>query len=501
MNDSRYRNINTGTSIKSRLLTTAAICGMVLAAPVAAHAQAAFQGKGAPPTTGAQPPGGFPSQAKPTALPPTGAAAPAPASSEVNLTPSPIQQIGQTMYDHGIYFTGRYLGEFADNPTGGARQGADYAGELSFGATVDMEKLAGLKGGSFHVLFTQRHGNNLAAQTINNSVSVQQIYGGGQTAQLTIFTYEQKLFDDMVDVEFGRTDLGDEFQVSPFYCDFQSNAFCGNPDAMGKITSTPFYPVSIWGGRVLIAPSPNVYMKIGAYQSDPNTDPGAHHGFDWGTEGSNGFLIPIEAGFKFNQAGAVADNQYDVGVIFDRTHYSAPFFNAFGPEQFGRTAVYAQAQQMVYQPVADKPQGIYLFAQAMAGVSGGKQVANFEAEAGMIWQGIVASRPDDNLGFAISDVHYNNRYLNYLYDGVGNVNSRVAQGGTELPDNNMMMMELHYAVQINPWLNVMPNFQYIIHPDGQAFTKYPVANLNNAAVFGVQLFIDLPTLFGIPTKS
>jgi len=383
----------------------------------------------------------------------------------------------------------------------GARQGADYAGELNFGATFDMEKLAGITGGSFHVLFTQRHGNNLAAQTINNSVSVQEIYGGGQTAQLTILTYEQKLLNNMVDIEFGRTDLGDSFEVSPFYCDFQSNAICGNPDEMGKVTSTPFYPVSIWGGRVLVTPSPNLYVKAGIYQSDPLTNPGAHHGFDWGTQGSTGFLVPIEAGFKSTPEGAVAPNQYDLGVIFDRTHYTAPYYNAIGPEQFGRTAVYAQAQQMVYQPVPGKPQGLYLFGEGMIGASGGKQVSNFQVEAGAIWQGIFPNRPNDNLGVAINDVHYNNRYLNYLYNGVGNLNSRVAQGGTQFPDNNLMMMEIHYAVQVNPWMNVMPNFQYIIHPDGQAFAKYPVANLPNAAVFGVQLFVDLPTLFGIPTKS
>lgn len=448
------------SAFKTALLTGAAALGLTLAASSGAHAQSTTQ-------------------------------------PEVNLTPSPIQQLGQTLYDDGIYLNSRYLGEFAYNPVGGQKQGGDYAGELNFGATIDLQKLAGVTGGSLHVLFTQRHGRANAFDDINNSVSTQQIYGGGQTFQLTELTYEQKMLNDMLDVEFGRTDLGDDFAVSPFYCDFQSNAVCGNPNEMGKITSTTFYPVSLWGGRVIVAPNPNTYVKIGAYQSDPGINPDANHGFNWAfTQGANGFLLPIEAGFKYDTPGAVAPDQYDVGVIFDRTHYSAPYYNSFAPEQFGRTAVYAQAQQMVYQPYANKPQGVYLFAEAMLGLSGGKQASNFEAEAGMIWQGPLPSRPDDNIGLMINGLHYNNRILTSLYD------IRLSQFGVnEFPNRNLIMTEIHYAVQVNKWLNVMPNFQYIINPDGQGFPAYPAHNVPNAAVFGIQLYVDLPSLFGIPTKS
>src|ERR1700735_816296 len=118
----------------------------------------------------------------------------------VNLEPAPIQQLGQTLADNGITVSSRYNGEFAANPSGGERQGADFTGELNLGADFDMEKLVGLNGGTIHVLFTDRAGNDLASKAINNSVSVQQIFGGGQTYQLTTFTYEQKLFNDAVDI-------------------------------------------------------------------------------------------------------------------------------------------------------------------------------------------------------------------------------------------------------------------------------------------------------------
>ena len=63
----------------------------------------------------------------------------------VNLEPAPIQQLGQTLADNGITVSSRYNGEFAANPSGGERQGADFTGELNLGADFDMEKLVGLK--------------------------------------------------------------------------------------------------------------------------------------------------------------------------------------------------------------------------------------------------------------------------------------------------------------------------------------------------------------------
>jgi porin len=408
---------------------------------------------------------------------------------------APVQQFGEAMAQDGITFNSRYLGEFAANPSGGARQGADFTGELNLGADVDLNKLAGVQGGALHVLFTDRAGNNLASKAINNSVSVQQIYGGGQTYQLTILTYEQQLLNKMVDVEFGRTDMPDDFIVSPFYCDFQSNAACGNPSILGKDTGTQFYPQAVWGGRIKIDPTPNVYVKTGIYQSVPSVPSDAGHGFNWGTANSNGFLFPVEVGYTNTTPGAAEPNQYDAGVIFDRSHFSAPYYSTTSPELYGRTLIYLQAQQMLYQVAPDSPRGLYGFAVGLFGASGGRQPANFSAEGGLVFQGPLANRPLDTLGFLVNDVHYNNRYLNSYYQ------QRVAAGGTQSPANNLVMFELNYAAQVTPWLNVMPNMQYIINPDGLGGLSYPTSNEKNAFVLGLQFVVNVANLFGLPAAG
>jgi porin len=413
-------------------------------------------------------------------------------SSTVNLNLSPVQDMAQTLADDGITIASRYNGEFAANPSGGERQGADFTGELNLGADFDLGKLVGLDGGTIHVLFTDRAGNDLASKAINNSVSVQQIFGGGQTYQLTIFTYEQKLFNDAVDITVGRTDLFNNFLASPLYCDFQSNAACGNPSFAGKSggIESSFYPVAVWGGLVQFNLTKNIYLKTGLYQGVPDPTPVAGHGFNFGgpTDGAQG---AAEFGYAASAPGAAVPDQYDAGVVVSRTHFSAPQFNSESPEQFGQNFVYVQAQKMLYQPVANAPQGLYGFAVGMLGTQGSEQQSNYSVEAGAVYQGIIPSRPLDDVALMVNELHYNNRFLNFLQG------ERLAEGGTERPNANLVMMELNYTAQVTPWLNFTPNIQYIVNPDGLGGLAFPTKNLPNAWVLGLQFQVDVANLLGL----
>jgi carbohydrate-selective porin OprB len=62
------------------------------------------------------------------------------------------------------------------------------------------------------------------------------------------------------------------------------------------------------------------------------------------------------------------------------------------------------------------------------------------------------------------------------------------------------MLELNYNVQMTPWLGVMPNFQYVINPDGLGSSQYPRANEKNAVVFGLQFVIDAAKLLGLSSS-
>jgi porin len=411
----------------------------------------------------------------------------------VNSQPSPIQQYAADLGNDGITFVSRYNGEFAANPSGGERQGAEFTGELNLGANVDLGKLAGLDGGTINALFTARSGNDLASKSINNSFSVQEIYGDGQTYQLTILTYEQKLANDAIDFKVGRMAVEENFAVSPLYCDFQSNAICGTPSIFGDDVNNgaSYYPLAVWGGIAQLNPTPDLYLKTGVFQNAPNLNPDVNHGFDWSTDGSDGVQVLGETGYAHKQQGALIPDQYDIGVEIDRAHYSAAYYDPSNPVQYGRGVVYAQAQKLVYQPIANSSEGVYAFAIGVIGLDGSRQPSNFSIEAGGLYQGIIPSRPLDDAALMVNVLHYNNRYLDSLYD------QRLAEGGTQRPNSNLVMMELNYTAQLTPWLNVTPNLQYIINPDGLGGLAYPKSNLKNAFVVGMQFNLDVANLFGV----
>src|SRR5580698_6741248 len=100
-------------------------------------------------------------------------------TTSVNLnlnTPSFMQKLGGDLTRNGIYITALYSGQVAGNPSGGQRQGVAYAARLSFGAAFDMEKIAGIRGGTIHVIFADDTGQSLAAHYVNSDLAQQSLF-------------------------------------------------------------------------------------------------------------------------------------------------------------------------------------------------------------------------------------------------------------------------------------------------------------------------------------
>lgn len=418
------------------------------------------------------------------------------AQAQTATSPGPLSTYGAALAALGVVPNLSYTGEFAANPSGGALQGGDFAGQAAVGADVDLHKLIGLTGSALHVELTDRQGLNLANELINNSVAVQEIYGGGQTWFLTTLTYEQKLLDGLVDVQVGRTELGQVALQDPIYCDFQSNAFCGEPNIMGKIINASFYPVPIWGGLATIKPTPKTYFNFGLYDNAPEQSLPQYHGLNFSITPSQGALIPLEAGYQTTFANDDLPRRYDVGVVFDRTPYSYTTYDAATQQlgssnAFGRSMVYFQARQMVYRPERVSERGLTLFGAFILGPDA-NQPANYNVTLGAVYKGPVAARPMDTIGVAIGDTHYRDAYIGQLYA------YRVqALHGSQRPSNDLVMAEIHYKGAPTPWLTVMPNIQYVANPDGLGALPYPRSNLRNAWVFGMQIEIDGSALAGL----
>ena len=197
----------------------------------------------------------------------------------------------------GFHLRAHYLSETAGNPSGGLRQGTQYAQQVDFGADLDLGKLADLKGGQVHITFTDRAGKSLAAEDVGNLISEQEIFGGGQNFRLAELSYQQSLFDDSVEAKVGWIHTTDDFATSPIYCYFQNNGFCGQPAGIAIDSGVTTFPVASWGGVVKLRPQPEIYLQAGAYEVNPSLN-NTSNGFKMNTAGATGVVVPVEAGWR-----------------------------------------------------------------------------------------------------------------------------------------------------------------------------------------------------------
>ena len=187
--------------------------------------------------------------------------------------------------DQGIVPTLTFVTDSLGNPSGGKEQGFTTANNVGLDLNFDLEKLCGLEGGSFLLSMSYRFGGSLSANYIHNVFTVQQVFGG-ETFHLINLAYQQKLFDDRVELRLGRIGAGDDFLVSPYNYVFVQNGFDGNP--VGIFFNSPgmtAYPNDTWGALVKVRPTARTYIMGGVYNGDPSIRDNSNHGVDFSMDG------------------------------------------------------------------------------------------------------------------------------------------------------------------------------------------------------------------------
>ena len=405
---------------------------------------------------------------------------------------------GTLDFGNGISAVVNYTGEVAGNPFGGIKQGARYADQFLLGVDIDLDKFAGLTGSSLHAIGTQRNGQSLSKDLVGNSISVQEIYGGGQTYRLTYLSFEQKLFDDRVDFEVGRLPGQVAFLANPLHCNFQNNSICGSPNIAFADTNFTFFPAPTWAGTLKLKLTDKYFFNIGAYEVAPSSVERPDHGVDFFAK-ATGYNVPFELGYATTFANDAMPRHFGVGAIIDQSTYSdavldtqggSSFFTGVSPEQrFGRTLAYQRFDQMVYRPDPESPRGLTVFGIALEG-TGGRQVEDYYLGFGAIYLGPFESRPYDSIDAFVST---------QAYSDIGLSNIRTVRRNAGLSADiatNTTFFELNYGIQVSPAVRFTPNLQYILDPDQ---IRYPtrLKPIPDTLVIGAKLSVDFFTLAGL----
>jgi len=382
------------------------------------------------------------------------------------------------LVDHGLTLEGGVQIDALTNPTGGGSRSeaaasllGDVALKLDGGKLLDVPALA-------HTRMVGElwwaAGNDLSARNLGNYFDVQQTYtpAGLYLGQLYL---EQDLLEDTLSLRLGRLTANVTFATIDALANYVNAAHTNTP-ALLMDNFTPFLesPAATWAAQASFRPAglPTDYagsgVQVGLFQynlreadlygTSPTGD------LDWQDDGYMGVAQVTVA----RQQGD-GDDQWPGTFVLGGLYSGGQYKNLrTGRSRDGNVGFYALAQQMVYRrPSASTNQGLTPWlAVAWAPMTSRNEVY-LQASLGAIWQGVVPSRGDDTGAVAVT---------------TGWFSDALAQADAET------VLELAYTIQLNPWLGVTPDLQYIINPCGYS-QHGGSGNGNDALVLGGQLSV------------
>ena len=396
----------------------------------------------------------------------------------------------------GVKFTFTYYGDALGNPTGGVYQGMAYSGRFATIVDVDLGKIMGWSGATFHVSEHQIHGPGLSFNYLDNLMVTSGVEALGSTRLFNLWI-EQK-FGTQANLRVGQFSAGQEFMVSE-YANLFVNASFGWPALASQDLPSggSTYPEGTPGVRLAIAPDDPLSLLIAVFDGNP-----AGQGYNNPiTRDPSGILfrtndpafVIAEINYDYNQdkiggLGNDPNQEGSQGRAIDRrtTGSGLPGTVKFGAwvnggvfpdERFntlggllgvaggqplphrGDYAVYGVIDQILWRPGGGDKRELDFFLRASAGPSD-RNIIDAYFDTGFNWKAPLASRPDDVLGLAFA-------YARISPKAAAEQRDVEAATGTPMPIQNFeAAIELTYKMQLAKGWWFQPDLQYIIHPGG-----------------------------------
>ena len=367
-----------------------------------------------------------------------------------------------------------FVTDLAGNPRGGRSQGATAPSSFELSLLFDLEKISGLKGGSIFVSFSERWGHNLSREHIGNTFSTQQIHGF-QTWRVLDVSYQQKLFDDRVELRLGRFAAMDDFLVSPYNFGFMQNAFCGNP--FGIILSAPgmsaYY--GTWAALGKVKPTKRSYVMTGIYNGDPKVRENKYHGVNLSMKGP--LFAITEAGYQIN--GLRGDSQrlgnYKLGAWYDHSKLTDFESGASKRGSWGYYGLFDQVLVPFGAPGSNR--GFGVFGSATVAPDSRFQQLPLFVTAGVSARGLFDARPRDAVSLGVASGYFSEDLKRAQRNG------RLLGPDGGVPDRETIT-ELTYRFDLRKGAYfIQPDLQYITRPGGTDHFK-------SALVVGAQFGIN-----------
>lgn len=347
-------------------------------------------------------------------------------------------------------FEATYTGEFwrvLDGPIEDNR----YVDQLSLATTLDLEPMAGLPGQVFgHVLYNNR--TTLSEDLIGDLHVVSSIDGPGEWRLFELW-YQWQSAAEAWSMLLGLYDLNSEFDVSDTGSLFVNGAHGIGTDIGQTGENGPsIYPVSGLTARTAFTRSDWTFRAALIDGVPGNPDSPRSNRVRLGN--GDGTLLVTEAAW---------DPGPSIHAHVGWWRYSGDF-------------------ELLDRPGTGESHGWYILGErkdlslGRLGLSVFGRFGKTEGDvvpldtyvgAGVVIDGLIEARPEDQLGFAVAHGGTSGAYRNL---------SRQIGAGAASSETNL---EITYRAVINDWLALQPDVQYVKNPGG-------VGNSDDALVFGLR---------------
>ena len=394
---------------------------------------------------------------------------------------------------NGLGLSGTYIGEVLGNPNGGIEQGTHYDGLLDIHLDGDMERMIGWKGLCFHTNMFQIHGSSVSGENLLSITAASNIEAFPST-RLDEFWFEQSLFNERVAVRFGKLAADAEFMFADSAGAFISSTFGWTTISSDNLPfGGPIYPFASPGVRVSVSATDRLTLMTAVFDDNPigdcaeDLDPGQCNKYGLEFRLDDPPLLLSEADYSYNQDGAMP-GIIKIGGWHDFGKFDDQRFDENGGLQGvtgldprvrdGTYGIYGIIDQVIYQRPGEDGGNVSVFARVIGSPSDRNQV-NAYFDTGVVFTGMVSSRPNDVLGVGVA------------YTGISDEASDFdSDSGLSIVRDREVLLEVSYTFEIMPGWALQPDFQYIWNAGGNVPDDSGTRPIKDAMVLGARTTVS-----------
>jgi porin len=387
----------------------------------------------------------------------------------------PTKDVREALSDAGYQFSLTYIGEGLANISGGMRTGAIYTGRLDLGTTIDLEKVAGWTGATFHANMFQIHGDGLSRSYIGNLMLVSGVEALPATRLYELWI-EQKLLGGKLAIRVGQQASDVEF-IDSSYDDMFVNSALGWPGITGinLPAGGPSPPLAVPGVRVKAELSDRITGYLALFDGTASP-PGP---LDPQISNPNGLLFRVndppwwigQLKYRFDigesklPATITGGGWYHMMSFADQ-RLSSDGLSLANPNSSGEplwlrqnNGLFMVYEQLLARAAPGSDKGVAFFMRASVSPSDRNLISSY-LDGGFLFTGFSEKYPNDKFGIAATYARISDSARAFDRD------TQIFTGTPYPIRDYEAILEVTYQHEVTPNFLLQPVFQYIAHPGG-----------------------------------